>query len=83
MWDILEIAPTEDVLAIRRAYAACLKKLDVEKDPGGFIRLRQAYEAALAAPAPSPPEENTQSFHEPEEYRTIVMPPPVGSPLRR
>jgi hypothetical protein len=74
MWDILEIAPTEDALAIRRAYAACLKKLDVEKNPAAFIRLRQAYEEALAAPAPSAPEENPQGFHEPEECRTITVP---------
>ena len=47
MWDELRIAPCADPKAIRRAYAARLKKLDPDRDPNGFARLRDAYEWAL------------------------------------
>jgi hypothetical protein len=47
MWDELGIAPCADPKAIRRAYAARLKKLDPDRDPSGFARLRDAYEWAL------------------------------------
>ena len=47
MWDELGIAPCDDPKAIRRAYAARLKKLDPDRDPNGFARLRDAYEWAL------------------------------------
>lgn len=48
MWDELGIAPSADPKAIRRAYAARLKKLDPDRDPGAFTRLREALEWALA-----------------------------------
>lgn len=48
MWDELAIAPTADETAIRRGYAARLKTLDVDRDRDAFIRLRRAYEAAIA-----------------------------------
>jgi hypothetical protein len=47
MWDELGIAPCADPKVIRRAYAARLKKLDPDRDPNGFARLRDAYEWAL------------------------------------
>jgi hypothetical protein len=47
MWDELGIAPCDDAKAIRRAYAARLKKLDPDRDPEGFARLRSAFERAL------------------------------------
>jgi hypothetical protein len=37
-----------DRVAVRRAYAAALRGMDAAKDPAGFARLREAYEAARA-----------------------------------
>jgi len=48
MWDELGIDPCDDPKAVRRAYAARLKKLDIDRDPAVFVRLREAYEWALA-----------------------------------
>ncbi len=47
MWDELGIAPSDDPKAIRRAYAARLKTLDPDRDPGAFAHLRAALEWAL------------------------------------
>ena len=47
MWDELGIAPCHDAKAIRRAYAARLKKLDPDRDPEAFARLRYALQWAL------------------------------------
>ncbi|WP_066660024.1 hypothetical protein [Sphingomonas sp. CCH9-E2] len=46
-WQVLGIAPTEDVRAVRRAYAARLKSIDVDTDPEGYAALRLARDAAL------------------------------------
>ncbi len=46
-WDRLGIAPTEDGRAIRKAYAAQLKQIDVDADPAGFISLREARDEAI------------------------------------
>jgi hypothetical protein len=48
MWDVLGIAPTTDQTIIRRAYAAKLRSIGGDRDPVVFMRLREAYEAALA-----------------------------------
>lgn len=47
IWSILGLEPTQDVSAIRRAYAQQTKQCHPEDDPKGFMRLRKAYQAAL------------------------------------
>lgn len=42
---VLEIAPTLDMAAIKRAYFAALAKHPPHSDPEGFKRIRAAYEA--------------------------------------
>ena len=63
-WDSLQIEPTADARAIKRAYAKQLKQTRPDETPQGFQQLHQAYKQALAwaeqqssqdAPA-SPPE---------------------------
>ncbi len=49
LWQALGITRTADRDAIRRAYAARLKAIDIDGDPAAFMRLRSAFEAALAA----------------------------------
>lgn len=49
IWAVLGIAPSTDERAIRSAYARALKAIDVDRDAAGFIALRSAYDAALAA----------------------------------
>jgi len=51
MWEVLGIAPTADTTAVRRAYVAKLRAIDVEREPAAFIRLREAFEGALEAAA--------------------------------
>jgi hypothetical protein len=47
MWQALGIAPTDDIGAIRSAYARALKQLDVDIDPQGYIALRNARDLAI------------------------------------
>lgn len=46
IWQILDIAPTEDESEIRRAYARQLKKNRPDTDPTGYQRLREAFDDA-------------------------------------
>ena len=48
-WDILGIAPTDDLREIKRAYAKALRIHHPEKDPEGFQKLRAAYERLQAS----------------------------------
>lgn len=69
IWSILELEPTKDVSAIKRAYARLAGKYHPEEEPELFLQLRQAYQAALnyaqggeepfpqPAPEPPPPEQ--------------------------
>jgi len=46
-WRTLGISPTDDVSAIRAAYAARLKAIDPDQEVEGFARLRRARDQAL------------------------------------
>lgn len=45
-WSVLGIEPTADERTIKRAYASLLKVTSPEKDPAGYMKLREAYESA-------------------------------------
>lgn len=47
-WDSLQIEPTADARAIKRAYAKQLKQTRPDENPQGFQQLHQAYKQALA-----------------------------------
>ncbi|MGG3888423.1 J domain-containing protein [Metabacillus fastidiosus] len=47
VWDILGIEPTDEISAIKKAYAKKLKIHHPEDDPEGYQRLREAYDSAL------------------------------------
>lgn len=47
-WSVLEISPTDDEAAIRKAYAVKLRVTRPDEDPRGFQALREARDAALA-----------------------------------
>lgn len=46
-WDILEIEPSDDLSAIKKAYSRKLKIHHPEEDPDGYQRLREAYDWIL------------------------------------
>lgn len=46
-WSFLEISPTNDVSAIKKAYAQKLRIHHPEDDPQGYQQLREAYDRAL------------------------------------
>ncbi|HEY4293724.1 hypothetical protein [Luteibacter sp.] len=46
--EALGLPPHADLVAVRRAYAATLRRVDPVVDPAAFARLREAYEAARA-----------------------------------
>ncbi len=48
IWELLQIEKTRDLSAIRRAYAEQAKKFHPEEAPEEFLRIRQAYEEAIA-----------------------------------
>ncbi len=77
IWELLDIAPTTDKKAIRRAYAARSKVFHPEEKPEEFRQLYEAYQAALtyaklasagqdAAEAENPHRQD--SFHQRETF---------------
>ena len=48
IWKLLDIEPTKDKKAVKKAYRARLPFFNPEDDQEGFMALREAYEAALA-----------------------------------
>ncbi|WP_084580260.1 hypothetical protein [Sphingomonas azotifigens] len=67
-WRLLDIEPTPDRRAIRSAYSAKLKAIDVDADKDGFIALREAYDQALAlAPHLATVDEENGAAPAPEE----------------
>lgn len=69
-WDILNIAPTTDLNAIRQAYLALLPSFHPESDPQGFKQLRQAYEAAQQGAAS--PAEDVKADEVSDEHEMLV-----------
>jgi hypothetical protein len=67
-WKQLGIVPTDDGRTVKRAYARALKTIDVDADPGAFIRLREAMEAALSWGVRTP------FFAEPEDGEWLAHP---------
>ena len=77
IWELLDIAPTTDKKAIRRAYAARSKVFHPEEKPEEFRQLYEAYQAALtyarlasaghdAAEAENPHQQD--GFHQQETF---------------
>ncbi|MGU3391733.1 hypothetical protein [Sphingomonas sp. M1A8_2b] len=48
IWRTLDLAPTADTAAIRKAYARRLKSFDIDDEPDRYIALRDARDAAIA-----------------------------------
>lgn len=48
IWRTLDLAPTGDTSAIRKAYARALKTFDMDDEPARYIALREARDAAIA-----------------------------------
>ena len=43
IWMVLGVDPTEDVSAIKRAYAERAKTCHLEEDPEGFLQIGRAH----------------------------------------
>ena len=47
IWEILGIDATNDINTIRKAYSEKIKEVHMEDDPDGFLKLKDAYKAAV------------------------------------
>lgn len=82
MWDVLGLEPTTDQGAVRKAYAARLKQIDIDRDPSAFIRLRQAYEGCLNWQEPAPVSQQAPSGGRDQTSTTAAVaegPPPSAA----
>jgi hypothetical protein len=77
-WDVLGLAPTEDMKEIKRAYAKHLKTLDLGKDAAAFQVLRDAYDQALAA-AKGVTQDTAPTLNFPSEMKTAAEPRTIES----
>lgn len=75
--DVLGVPDHADARAIKRAYAALLKRIDPAADPDGFARLRRSYEQALdhasKLPEKAAQQEDDQAETRPGDVRPIVI----------
>lgn len=74
-WQVLGLAPTDDLRALKRAYAACLKRCRPEDDAEGFARLRGAYEFLLAHLGTAPASRSSR----PGTTNIVELSPPAGT----
>lgn len=77
-WELLEVAPTDDLRAIERAYARKIDALDSERDPSLAIALREAYESARFSAQWLKPEDVPDL---PVEALPAEPPPPPAAPI--
>ncbi|MBB3982496.1 hypothetical protein GGR44_002159 [Sphingobium fontiphilum] len=77
-WRLLGIDPTADASAIRRAYAARLRAMDVDADRDGFADLRDARDLALqlAAEGTLDPEPADEAAPAAPEGEQVAIPVP-------
>lgn len=80
IWAALGIAPTSDQRAIRAAYAARLKAIDPDSDPGAFVSLREAFTLARAGDAGSAAEVPMAVLDMPVPAQEVSAPPPQAPP---
>ena len=78
IWEILGIAPTKDISAIKKAYRAILSKTNPEDKPEEFMALRQSYEeaSAWAAAEDDMPDaaEQAETEQDKEKYFSQLLP---------
>ncbi len=85
-WHVLDIAPTADITAIRRAYSRRLKAMDVDLDPGAFMALREARDLAMeyaagAGTASETPERAREAEPAMEDGRESGFPAAGAAPV--